>query len=212
GVPVADLVAAGTLADAFGPTEAGTGLEFEIRRDGQLLRIDATRDWYDLSYVIAPGIHEAGGRKVGYINFYSFGRLGVTPWQAALDRLLADGAQDLVVDLRENGGGLLAIAAQVGSALGRADLAGRTMSRLEFNPAHAASNRSFSFLPDARAGRFDRIVWLIGARTCSASEVLITGLDPWRPATRIGSPSCGKPVGFTPPRHEGWVFSIVSFT
>src|SRR5690606_10732120 len=36
--------------------------------------------------------------------------------------------------------------------------------------------------------------------------------EPWRPATRIGSPTCGKPVGFTPPSHDGWVFSIVSFT
>lgn len=213
GQPVAELIAAGTLDEAFGPTEVGAGLEFDIRREGRVLRIAATRDWYQLDYVMgSPGVHAAGERKVGYVGFYSFGRLGVAAWQAALDRLLAEGAQDLVVDLRENGGGLVAIAAQVGSALGLEDLAGRTMGRLEFNPAHASSNRSFSFISDPRAGRFERIVWLTGRRTCSAAEILLTGLDAWRPSTRIGSSTCGKPVGFTPPSHEGWVFSIVSFT
>ncbi len=212
GRPIADLLAANALDAAFGPTEVGAGLEFTVRRDGQLLPIAAARNWYDLDYVIAPGIHEAGARKVGYVNFYSFGRLGVAPWQAALDQLLADGAQDLVVDLRENGGGLVAVAAEVGSALGSGNLAGRTMGRLEFNRAHANSNRAFGFGNDPRDGRFERIVWLTGPRTCSASEILIAGLAPWRSATRIGSTTCGKPVGFTPPSHDGWVFSVVSFT
>src|SRR5690606_17354632 len=63
GQPIADLLAAGALDAAFGPTEVGAGLEFTIRRDGQLLPVAAARDWYDLSYVIAPGIHEAGARK-----------------------------------------------------------------------------------------------------------------------------------------------------
>ena len=210
--PIAELLAASTLEAAFGPTEVGAGLEFTVRRGGQILSIAVARDWYDLTYVIAPGIHDAGGRRVGYVNFYSFGRLGVAPWQAALDRLLLQGAQDLVVDLRENGGGLVAVAAEVGSALGQDDLAGRVMGRLEFNAAHTNANRSFVFSSDPRAGRFERIVWLTGPRTCSASEILIAGLEPWRPATRIGSASCGKPVGFTPPSHEGWVFSVVSFS
>src|SRR5690606_12809118 len=212
GQPVADLLAAGTLDAAFGPTEIGAGLEFTVRRGGQELVVTVARDWYDLTYVIASGVHETGGRKVGYVNFYSFGRLGVARWHAALDQLLAEGAQDLVVDLRENGGGLVAIAAEVGSALGENDLAGQAMGRLEFNPAHADANRTFSFRSDPRAGRFERIVWLTGARTCSASEILIKGLEPWRPASRIGSATCGQPVGLSPPSHEGWVFPVVSFT
>lgn len=211
GRPLADILAADALAEAFGPTEAGAALEFDVRNDDGLRRVRIARDWYDLSYVIGPGVHDVGGRRVGYVNFYSFGRLGLTPWQTALDRLLAQGAQDLVVDLRENGGGLVAIAAQVGSALGEDDLAGRTMGRLEFNRAHSDADRSFAFSSDPRSGRFDRIVWLTGPRTCSASEILIKGLEPWRPATRIGAPTCGKPVGFTPPSHEGWVYAIVSF-
>ena len=212
GRTITELLAAGTLDEAFGPAEAGTSLAFDVRRDGLRLPMVATRDWYDLSYVMGPGVHDAGDRKVGYVNFYSFGRLGLSAWQATLDQLLEQGARDLVVDLRENGGGLVAVAAQVGSALGTDDLSGRTMSRLEFNPAHASSNRSFGFGSDPRAGRFERIVWLTGARTCSASEMLIAGLDPWRSSARIGSATCGKPVGFTPPSHAGWVYSIVSFT
>lgn len=212
GRTIAELLAAGALGEAFGPNEAGTSLAFDVRRDDRTLTMTVTRNWYDLSYVMGSGVHDAGGRKVGYVNFYSFGRLGVSPWQATLDQLLDQGAQDLVVDLRENGGGLVAVAAQIGSALGLDDLSGRIMGRLEFNPAHASSNRTYGFGNDPRAGRFERIVWITGTRTCSASEMLIAGLDPWRSSTRIGSATCGKPVGFTPPSHAGWVYSIVSFT
>lgn len=212
GRPVAEILAADALAEAFGPSEVGAALDFDLRRGDEPLRVRAARDWYDLSYVLGHGVHDAGGRRVGYVNFYSFGRLGLEPWRAALDQLLAQGAQDLVVDLRENGGGLVAIAAQVGSALGEYDLAGRTMGRLEFNRAHADADRTFSFASDPRSGRFDRIVWLTGPRTCSASEILIAGLAPWRDSTRLGTSTCGKPVGFTPPSHEGWVYAIVSFS
>lgn len=214
GQSVSQLLATDSLGEAFGPEEAGTSREFTIHRDGRLTRLTATRDWYDLSYVIAPSLHRAGGRRVGYLSFQSFGRLGVPAWRAAIDELLAAGAQDLVVDLRENGGGLVAVAAEIGASLGQEDLGGRTMSRLEFNHRHASSNREFSFGSADRGQHFDRIVWLVSSRSCSATEMLIIGLDPWRPAgstARIGTRTCGKPVGFTPPTHDGWVYSIVSF-
>lgn len=211
GTPVAALVRDGALDDAFGPSEAGVTRDFVLRRGAEELHVAATRDWYDLSYVMASAVHDLGDRRVGYISFHSFGRPAPAAWRATLDGLLEAGARDLVVDLRENGGGLVAIAAQVGSALGLEDLAGRTMSRLEFNRAHPSSDRTFAFESDPLAGRFDRLVWLTSGRTCSASEMLMTGLAAWRPAIRVGTTTCGKPVGFTPPTHEGWVFSVVSF-
>ena len=210
--PVATLVAEQRLSAAFGAAEAGVSRRFAIVRDAQNLNLTITKDLYDISYVLADAVFElSNGRKVGYLNFFSFADKGVQPWRDTLDRLLAAGAQDLIVDMRSNGGGLLATTAQIGAALGGNSLEGKVLTRLTFNDDHLPSNRTYSFAADARSGRFDKLVWLTSRSSCSATEALIVGLDAHRSATRIGETTCGKPVGFTPPQFEDKVYSIVSF-
>ncbi|MEZ5740185.1 MAG: S41 family peptidase [Burkholderiaceae bacterium] len=209
GESIAALATRDGVSDAFGPTDEGIVRRFDVLDDGTARQIEVTKALYPLTYVLAENLFEQTGRKIGYVNFYSFADGGVTPWQAALDRLLAQGAQDLIVDLRTNGGGLLSTAAQVGSAL--ADVSGQPMSELQFNRLHRNSDRTIRFTSDPRAGRFNRLVWLTSDQTCSASEALIQGLAPYRAATRIGTTTCGKPVGFTPQTHKDKVYSIVTF-
>ncbi|MGB7304355.1 MAG: S41 family peptidase [Burkholderiaceae bacterium] len=215
--PTAQWISEGAIDEALGPSEPGIERSFSITRgptqSGQPTEISLsiTKATYSVSYVPASGLFELGSRKVGYLNFYSFADPGVVPWRTALDDLLARGAQDLIVDLRFNGGGLISTAAQIGSALGTQSLAGQPMTYLTYNSQRSGSNNAFRFSEDARAGRFANLVWLTSESTCSASEALILGIDPYRQATRIGAPTCGKPVGFTPQRFNGKVFSIVTF-
>ncbi|MEZ5659266.1 MAG: S41 family peptidase [Burkholderiaceae bacterium] len=204
------LQAQNRLDAAFGPAEPGIMRRFTIADELGQRDIIVTKALFDIAYVIAEGLFVRGQRRIGYVHFYSFADPGVAPWQAALDRLIAAGAQDLIVDLRTNGGGLLATAATIGSSLG--DMAGKTMATLRFNDAHSSSNRAYLFRADERGNRFERLVWLTDANTCSAAESLILGVAPWRPATRIGATSCGKPVGFTPSTFQDKVFNIVSFS
>lgn len=211
-VTVATLIAQESLGAALGPLEEGIVRRFAVRRDGNAQSVSVTKALYDISYVMGDAVFEQGGRKIGYVNFYSFANLGVAPWREALDRLIAQGAQDIIVDLRNNGGGLLSTTATIGAALGSGSLGNSLMSRLTFNDGHAQENRSFAFAADpARAGRFENLVWLTGKSTCSASEALILGLDPYRRGIRVGETTCGKPVGFTPPQFRDKVYSIVSF-
>lgn len=211
GEDIETLVAQNRLNDAFGPLDPGVTRTFTLTRNAANLNLAITKDLYDISYVLADGVFDLNGRKVGYINFFSFAVKGLVPWRDSLDRLLAAGAQDLIVDLRSNGGGLLSTTAQIGSMLGGNSLSGKVMSKLAFNSKHPGSDRSYTFVDDPRSGRFDRLVWLTSRSSCSASEALIVGLDPHRNAVRIGETTCGKPVGFTPPTFNDKVYSIVSF-
>ncbi|MEZ5648996.1 MAG: S41 family peptidase [Burkholderiaceae bacterium] len=210
GESIASLQAEGRLDAAFGPVETGIVRRFTLDDHGTQREPTVTKGLFDITYVLADAVFERAGRRIGYLAFHAFAEPGVAPWQDALDRLLAAGAQDLIVDLRTNGGGLIATAATVGSAI--AEMAGRTMTQLRFNDAHDSSNRAYLFREDPRAGRFDRLVWLTDGNTCSASEAMILGISAWHPGARIGSTTCGKPVGFTPTTFEDLVFNIVTFS
>lgn len=208
---VATWIAEDAMDEALGPSEPGITRKFTLTRGNATLELVITKDSYDLAYVLAQQVYEQNGRRIGYVNFYSFADPGIVPWRNALDSLLAQGAQDLIVDLRFNGGGLISAAAQVGSALGSTSLSGQPMTELTFNAGKSASNSTFRFRADDRAGQFDKLVWLTGPSTCSASEAMILGIAAYRQATRIGGTSCGKPVGFTPERYNQKAFSIVTF-
>lgn len=209
GQSIAALTAAQAVDEAFGPAQPGVQREFLIEDAGGARPVTVTKAQFAIRYVLASTLFERAGRRIGYVHFYSFADPGLLPWRAALDDLLAAGARDLIVDLRTNGGGVLSTAAQVGSALG--DMAGRTMAVLRFNDRNTDANRAYLFDDDPRGGRFERLVWLTTAQTCSASEALIKGVAPWRASTRIGTTTCGKPVGFTPFTFEDRIYNIVDF-
>lgn len=211
GEAVQTLIAEDRLNDAFGPLDEGVTRNFAITRDGNSVSLTITKALYNLSYVIADALFDVSGRKVGYVNFFSFAEKGVAPFHQALDRLLDQGAQDLIVDLRSNGGGLLSVTQRVGSSLGADSLRGKVLTELTFNDRRDSNNRAYKFGIDSRSGRFERLVWLTSRSSCSASEALIVGLDPHRSATRVGETTCGKPVGFTPPTFGSNVYSIVTF-
>ncbi len=199
------------IDEAFGPTEIGIQRTFSITNTAGTSTKTITKDRYDIAYVPASGIFTQGIRKIGYIHFYSYADPGVAPWNDVISTLVAQGAQDLIVDLRFNGGGLISTAAQVGSALGTASLNNRIMTSLTFNAQNSSDNRTFYFNDHPQSGKFENLVWLTSENTCSASEAMILGIKPWRTSTRIGETTCGKPYGFTPPTFNDKTFNIVSF-
>lgn len=210
-VPVATLISENRLDAALGPAQVGVQARFRLARDAQGPVITVVKSSYPIRYVLAPQIIDNAGRKTGYIYFFSFGNIGRDAWLNELQKLLDAGAQDLVVDLRDNGGGLLSVANDLESSLAVAGVVGQTSMRLEFNNKHTGANSTYTFANSALAGRLDRFAWITSPRTCSASESLISALLPYRTSARVGETTCGKPVGFTPPEFNGKVYNIVTF-
>ncbi len=210
-VPMATLIAENRLDAAIGPSTVGLNARFRIQRGSTPRDVTLTKSEYLLKYILAPTVLDNAGRKTGYLYFTSFGTPGRDEWRAAINSLLVGGATDLVVDLRDNGGGLLSIANDIGASLAPVSTAGSLAFQLQFNDRHSASNSRYNFASDVNAGRFERLAWITSPRTCSASEAMITSLLPYRSAARIGETTCGKPVGFTPPTFNGKVYNIVTF-
>jgi carboxyl-terminal processing protease len=155
------------------------------------------------------------GRRLGYIEVRNMISQVATPLQTSFAQFRADGVQDVVLDLRYNGGGLVSMGATVASYIGGSRVAGQVYASLLYNDKQAALNQSYLYpnpAPSAAAG-VSRVYVLMGRRTCSASEQLINGLrGAGMEVITIGESTCGKPVGSVPVSDScGSTYSMVNF-
>lgn len=175
--------------------------------------------------------------EVGYLTFNDH---VATAEQALIDAVNTlnahnDGAgvDDLVLDIRYNGGGYLAIASELAYMIaGSVPTAGQVFDELTFNDKHPITNpvtgeplsptpfydttlgSPFNAPPGESLPTLDlpRVFVLTGGGTCSASEAIINGLrGVGVEVIQIGSTTCGKPYGFYPTPNCGTTYFTVQF-
>ena len=145
----------------------------------------------------------------------------------AITQLKTAKVNELVLDLRYNGGGFLDISSQLGWMIGDATLAGKVFEKTSCNDknpfaicniAGSFQQRSMGFSPNQLpAGQtlpqlgLNRVFVLTKSGTCSASESIINGLSPFMQVIRIGSTTCGKPYGFYYTDNCGTSYAAMQF-
>jgi carboxyl-terminal processing protease len=169
--------------------------------------------------------------NVGYIVFNDHIATAEKGWVEAVTALLAAGVSDLVLDMRYNGGGYLAIASQIGYMIaGPTRTAGKTFELTQFNDKHTtmdpvteqpvvptpfiSKTLGFSVDEDQPLPTLDlpRVYVLTGPGTCSASEAVINGLGGIDvEVIQIGATTCGKPYGFYPADNCGTTYFSIQF-
>ena len=167
---------------------------------------------YDLTPVGAPVVYaEASGRHTGYLLVKDFISQAAPALESAFQQFKAQGVDDLVLDLRYNGGGLVNTATTLASYVGGSRTANLPFASLLYNDQHADQNQTLRFASLASALGVNRVYVLAGQRTCSASELVINGLRPYVDVVVIGDTTCGKPVGFLPISRCGTTYNAVNF-
>jgi len=175
--------------------------------------------------------------EIGYITFNDH---IATAEQALIDAVNAlnahnngAGIDDLVLDLRYNGGGYLAIASEIAYMIaGPAPTAGQPFETLVFNDKHPVTNpvtgqalQPTPFYEQAYGAPFNgtageplptlnlpRVFVLTGGGTCSASESIINGLrGVGVEVIQVGSTTCGKPYGFYATDNCGTTYFTIQF-
>jgi C-terminal processing protease CtpA/Prc len=169
---------------------------------------------------------------VGYLLFNDHIATAEEGLIDAVEQLAAAGVDELVLDIRYNGGGYLAIASQIAYMIaGDLSTAGRIFEEIEFNDKHPSTNpvtgaplQPFPFL-DTTSGLsslpsgqplpsldLSRVIVLTGPNTCSASEAIMNGLRGVDiEVIQIGSTTCGKPYGFYPTDNCGTTYFTIQF-
>jgi carboxyl-terminal processing protease len=158
-------------------------------------------------------VFSQGGRRIGYVFIKDMISQVGSPLGTTMTSFKNQGIDELVLDLRYNGGGLVSMGSTVASYASGSPHTGKVYTRLLYNDQQSGNNQTFAFgNPGSWAG-FPRVYVLMGERTCSASEQVINGLrGVGVTVVAIGDVTCGKPVGFLPD-DDGWgtTYSIVNF-
>jgi len=172
--------------------------------------------------------------QVGYMTFNYHREPAEADLVDAVNQLLNDsGGQldDLVLDLRYNGGGYLAIASELAYMIaGAAPTAGKTFELQQFNAKHPTTDpvtggpispmpfynqtQGFSVAPGQALPTLNlsRVFVLTGPGTCSASESIINGLrGAGVQVIQVGSTTCGKPYGFYATDNCGTTYFTIQF-
>ncbi|RIX74760.1 S41 family peptidase, partial [Acidovorax cavernicola] len=164
------------------------------------------------------------GNRVGYLLFNAHITTAEAQLVSAVNTLNQNGGiQDLVIDMRYNGGGQLRIASQLAYMVaGPGPTNGKTFELLTFNdknPYHRTLAQNLTpFVTTTRAGQplptlgLSRVTVLTGRDTCSASESVINSLRGVGVTVNlVGATTCGKPYGFIPQDNCGTTYFAVNF-
>jgi carboxyl-terminal processing protease len=150
------------------------------------------------------------GKKVGYLVYNSFRSSYNDELNAAFADFKNQGIQELILDLRLNGGGSVLTSAYLASMIN--SVAGtETFAKLTFNAKHTNQNSSYTFqnklnvydVNGTKTGEeninrltgINQLYVLTSSSTASASEMIINGLKPFMSVKVIGTTTYGKNVG-----------------
>jgi carboxyl-terminal processing protease len=175
-------------------------------------------------------VGDVGGVRFGYLLFNDHIATAEAQLISAVNQLKTANIQELVLDLRYNGGGYLYIASQLGYMLATPNVAGRTFEKLRYNDKRVADNSeapfpffstqsisgsnglpvNFNGPPLPQLG-LSRVYVITTGDTCSASEAIMNSLRPFVSIVQIGSTTCGKPYGFTAKDNCGTSYFPIEF-
>lgn len=191
---------------------------FLISRSGASVSITATPKTETLKQVESKVLTN-GNQKVGYLLFNSHVRSAEPDLIAAATSFNDQKVNDIVIDMRYNGGGYLSVASGLSYMVaGAAKTAGKVFETVTFNEKRSKENSVTPFYSTSSNGttlptlNLTRAYVLASADTCSASEAVVNslrgvGVD----VQLIGATTCGKPYGFFAQDNCGVTYAAMEF-
>lgn len=167
-----------------------------LSRNGETFEVSVVKDIINVPYVEYALLEDG----VGYIRLIGFAGHVVQETKDALANLTEQGAEKLVLDLRDNPGGSLDDVLDVADLfLERGQLIVSIRSRIEETETYYAKTDAVWNGP---------VVVLINENSASASELLSGAMQDHARATVVGTQSFGKGIVqtyFQLPANKGWV-------
>ncbi len=185
GTPTAGKPASQDVSRITGPS--GTTVRLQVQRTVKPRRVTLTLTRRPISLPLTTSrMLNDHGTKVGYVSLSTFAKGAGTKVHDAIATLQKQGAQRIVFDLRDNGGGLVSEAQSVASDfLPAGKVVVTTQGAHSPKEVLKTGGASPTSLP---------LVVLVNGNTASASEIVTGALQDYQRATIIGSKTFGKGV------------------
>lgn len=191
GLEVGDII---TIIDGVDVLLAGFDESIEAMRgsEGSEINITVRRDGIDTDYTftrrsleVTTVTGEMLNNYVGYIKISSFKKNTPQQFIDTLERLTSNGAQGIIFDVRDNGGGLVSALEECLDPL----LPEGVVATAEYKDGHSEtivySDETELDLP---------MVVLVNKNTASAAELFAAALDDYGKAELVGEKTYGKGV------------------
>lgn len=196
GKTIADIDQNNEWATILGPDEEGIPVDLAIQpQNGPERQISLKKRVYNLITTHTYRVFPFAGHTVGYLLFDRF--IGTST--AELDKVFGEfkneGVNELVLDLRYNGGGYIDVAHHLANLIGGKAAAGKIFAQIISNDRHSNWNKTKTFQIVNGSLDLTRVFIIATPATASSSELLINGLVPHLNVILTGGTTYGKPVG-----------------
>lgn len=178
GKPISGMAVEDAIALIRG--EIGTNVKLTIERDGEIMEVLVERKSVEL-----PAIqHYMLENNIGVIRYNNFTRVSVEQFDKAYKELKEKGLKYLILDLRNNSGGLVESSVEIASRFMEEN---KKVVEIE-NKKYATTINSVKteYKVDVPT------IVLVNENTASASEILTAALKDYKLATVIGTQTYGK--------------------
>ena len=164
--------------------EEGTFVKVTVLRNGKEIEFNLERRQLEID-TVTYRMEEKDGKKIGYIAVSEFDEVTASQFKSALKDLEKEGMQGLVIDLRDNPGGLLDVTCEM---LDRMIKKGILVYTVDKNgkrvDEEATDNLSFD----------KPVAILVNGNSASASEVFSGAMKDYKAATLVGTNTFGKGI------------------
>ncbi len=162
--------------------EAGTKVKLVIERDGKKLDFEIERAKIETSPITSKMLE----KNIGYLNLPSFDKDVSKKLKEKIDDIIAKGANSIILDLRNNGGGMVDECTEIVDLFLDKDKIIMTTKDKNGNVQKSITkNKKIYEIP---------LVILVNQNTASASEILTGALKDNNRAKVIGTKTYGKGV------------------
>ena len=191
-----------SINELLGANEVGVSNDITfVSPDGKdTVQASFAKKEVSMNTVLMDTVVNRNNSKIGYFVLKSF--IGKTPDELTETfRMFADeGIDELVIDLRYNGGGTLSASRFLGEFVIPEEFVGNESEYVSIthNDKRAENHDTTHVFQEDTLGislGLSRVYFITTQSTASASEALINGLDPYMDVYLVGQTTYGKPVG-----------------
>ena len=162
--------------------EEGTKVNIELLRGTQSVKYEITREKIKVNQVEGKVL----SNNIGYIQFTSFDETTAEDFKTKYQELAKKGIQSLIIDLRNNGGGIVDQALEIADYVATKD----SVLLYEVNKNNKETIKKAKIDPIINMP----IIILTNENTASASEILAGALKDLGKAKTVGTTTYGKGV------------------
>lgn len=166
-----------------------------INHDGDEVVVSATKQSLKMNTVLMDSVYNTDKGNIGYFVLKGFVGPTVEELNITFAKFAAQNVNEVIVDLRYNGGGSINTASHLADLLAGSIASGEILGTFAHNNKQSHENSAILIGSKPNSLSLTRVLFITTRNSASASELVINGLTPYMDVVLVGDRTYGKPVG-----------------